>query len=121
MSISDDRRSAQRTHLHRTWTVCVDSHAFYHRLGRVLDYSSCGIRLTLDGASLIQPVQRLEIHHPGTGFSHGVRVVWSKQNHGKTIVGARLLEAAAWVSPIHSAANQRCATPSAVAAGRGLS
>jgi hypothetical protein len=94
VSITDERRFEPRTDLHRIWNVSVESELLGHRLGQVLDYSASGMRLALDGFSVLKPGEWLEIHYPGTGYSYRATVAWSRQKHRKTIVGARLLSAA---------------------------
>lgn len=89
----DDRRSESRTELHRIWRLSVDSDTFAHRLGHVLDYSASGMRLCLDGDSVLRLGEQLQIHYPGTGFSYRVEVAWARQKHHQTIVGAHLLTA----------------------------
>jgi hypothetical protein len=91
VSITEERRSEPRTELHRIWTVSVESEWLGPCRGQVLDYSASGMRLALDGFSVLKPGEWLEIHYPGTGFSYRATVAWSRQKHRKTIVAARLL------------------------------
>lgn len=91
MSITEERRSEPRTELHRIWTVSVESERLGPLRGQVLDYSASGMRLALDGFSVLRPGEWLEIHYPGTGFSYRATVAWSRQKHRKTIVAARVL------------------------------
>lgn len=94
MSFSHDRRSEPRTDLHRLWNVSVQSDALGQRLGQVLDYSSSGMRIAVDGVSIVRQGERLEIQYPGTHLSYLATVAWSTPDQTKTIIGVRLLEAA---------------------------
>lgn len=93
MDINQERRCEPRDTLHRPWSIRVTSELIGRRVGRVLDGSSLGLKLSIDGLHPLQPGAHLEIDYPGTQFSYSMDVVWSVQREGQTIIGTRLIEA----------------------------
>ena len=92
MDIQDERRSEDRSTLHRTWNVSVECEVFGSRLAQVLDYSPSGIKLSLASISGLEPGTRLEIHHPGTSCCYVATVTWCQQQHNTTLLGAQLVD-----------------------------
>jgi hypothetical protein len=95
VDIHDERRSEDRSTLHRTWNVSVECEAFGSRQAQVLDYSSSGIKLSMAAVSGLEPGARLEIHHPGTSYSYVATVAWCDQQTSRITLGAELVETAA--------------------------
>lgn len=91
MVVTSERRSEPRNSVHQLWNVRVESRLFTHQLAQVLDYSTSGMRLALDGAWTLQPGDQLDIHYLGTHFSRSTSVCWSSAMDGQTVIGVQIL------------------------------